>query len=136
MSLAKVIEFRHLITQLTSEERVAFLSKLVDSHMDIYIWSGLFHYFAQSNQLDEVNRFNRSLSDIIQSRKEKPKTISTRNIKLHQLPRAIVGYTASFLDQWDYIDFSMSNRSIYLGCNSPNTPKYVDVNFEKSMKFC
>eukprot|EP01083_Nonionella_stella_P167231 561478_1 len=126
MSLTKVIEFRHLITQLTHGERVAFLSELVESRLDIVL-SGLFHHFAQSNQINEVNHFNKSLSDIIQSRKVKPETVSTRNIKLHQFPTAIIGYTASFLNQLDYINFSMSNRSIYLGCNSPNLLHALDL---------
>eukprot|EP01083_Nonionella_stella_P285395 971394_1 len=121
MSLTKAIKFQHLISQLTHEECVGFLSKLVDSHMNIIVRS-LFHHFvkANQNQINQLNSFNESLSNIIQSRKEKPKTISPRNMKLSQLPRAIIGHTASFLDQWDYLDFSMSNRCIYLGCNSPN----------------
>eukprot|EP01083_Nonionella_stella_P101299 286981_1 len=36
----------------------------------------------------------------------------------------------SFLDQNDYIDFSMSNRSTYLGCNSPNTLQALDLDFK------
>eukprot|EP01083_Nonionella_stella_P092155 257881_1 len=119
MSLTKAIQFRHLITQLTNVERTGFLSKLLDSHVDMII-SSLFRHFVKANQIDELNAFNASLFDIIQSRKEKPKAISTRNVRLYQLPRAIIGHTASFLQQKDYIHFSMSNRFIYLGCNSPN----------------
>eukprot|EP01083_Nonionella_stella_P181140 647883_1 len=100
---------------------LVFLSKLVDSHMDIIVRSLFCHFVkANPNQLNQLNSFNESLSNIIQSRKEKPKAIPTRNIKLSQLPRAVIGHTASFLSQLDYVDFSMSNRSIYLGCNSPN----------------
>eukprot|EP01083_Nonionella_stella_P159720 521359_1 len=121
MSLTKAIKFQYLFSQLTHEECVGFLSKLVDSHMNIIVRS-LFHHFvkANQNQINQLSSFNESLSNIIQSRKEKPKAISPRNMKLSQLPRAIIGHTASFLGQWGYIDFSMSNRSIYLGCNSPN----------------
>eukprot|EP01083_Nonionella_stella_P150753 480760_1 len=118
MSLTKAIEFRYLIMQLTHEERVGFLSKLAQTHMDI-ILTTLFTHLVQTNQINEATHFNESLSNIINSRKEKPKAVPINNIQIHQLPRALIGHTASFLKQCDYITFSLSNRSIYLGCNSP-----------------
>eukprot|EP01083_Nonionella_stella_P287733 979515_1 len=119
MSLTKAIQFRHLSSQLSHEERIQFLSQLVDSHADI-IFTSLFRHLCKPNQINQVNEFNNRLSDVIQSRKEKPKPLCTRNIKIDQIPRAIIGYVASFLKQRSYIRLSMSNRSIYLGCNSPN----------------
>eukprot|EP01083_Nonionella_stella_P281501 957813_1 len=128
MSLTKAIKFQHLISQLTHEECIGFLSKLVDSHMEIIVGSLFCHFVkANQNQINQLNSFNESLSNIIQSRKEKPKAISPRNMKLSQLPRAIIGHTASFLYHHDYIDFSMSNRCIYLGCNSPSLLHALDV---------
>eukprot|EP01083_Nonionella_stella_P096467 271208_1 len=126
MSLGKAIQFRHLITQLTHQERIGFLSRLVGSHVDM-ILTCLFQHLSKSNQTDEVNVFNKQLSDIIQSRKDKPAPLCMQNIKLDQFPRAIIGYTASFLDQDDYIHFSISNRSTYLGCNSPNTLQKLNL---------
>eukprot|EP01083_Nonionella_stella_P046675 124967_1 len=125
-SLTKAIHFRKLVTQLTHQERVQFLSKLLDSHIDI-IMAGLFQHFSKPSQIDQVTDFNKSLLDIIQSRTEKPKQLCTNHIQLHQFPRAIVGYTASFLGQNDYIQFSLSNRSVYLGCNLPNTLQRLDL---------
>eukprot|EP01083_Nonionella_stella_P166456 556590_1 len=93
MSLTEAIQFRSLISQLTHEECVGFLSKLIDSHMDTLVTS-LFHVI-KTNQSAPVNSFNESLCDIIESRDEKPQAVSLRN------PNS-------------------SNRSIYLGCNSPN----------------
>eukprot|EP01083_Nonionella_stella_P133254 405061_1 len=115
MSLAKAIFFRQLIVQLTNEERSQFLSSITDM-----IVTSLFEHLSKPNQITELNHVNNSLSGIIQSRKDKPKPISRRNIKLDQFPMAIIGHTAAFLNMWDYIDFSMSNRSIYLGCNLPS----------------
>eukprot|EP01083_Nonionella_stella_P195905 721193_1 len=133
MSLNQAIQFRHLTTQLTHQERICFLSKLVGSHVDIILTS-LFQHLSKSNQIDEVSEFNKELSDIIQSRKDKPAPLCTRNIKLDQFPRAIIaiiGYTASFLDQFSYINFSLSNRSTYLGCNSPNTLQELSLSKPK-----
>eukprot|EP01083_Nonionella_stella_P165489 550610_1 len=127
MSLTKAIKFRHLISQLTQEECVEFLSKLVvNSHMDIVVTS-LFRHFAKTNQINTINSFNETLSDIIQSRKEEQKAIVCGNIKICQWPYAIIGHTASFLDQCDYFRFSSSSRSIYLGCNSPNLLHKLNV---------
>eukprot|EP01083_Nonionella_stella_P202662 740209_1 len=126
MSLTKRIQFRFLIAQLSNGERVAFLSKLIDSHTHV-ILASLFDYLTEPDRIHELNDFNQSLSGIIQSRKEKPKTICTANIQLHQFPRAIIGYVASFLNQWDYFDFSLCNRSTYLGCNSPNLLQKLDL---------
>eukprot|EP01083_Nonionella_stella_P159865 521968_1 len=122
MALVKAIQFRHLVTQLTKEERVG----LLDSHTDIVLTS-LFYYFIQTDHTNQVNILNESVSTIIQSRKDKPKATPVRDIKLHQLPKAIIGFTASFLDQYDYIACSMSNRSIYLGCHSPNLLRQLDL---------
>eukprot|EP01083_Nonionella_stella_P302024 1039465_1 len=127
MSLPNAIKFRHLISQLTHEECVSFVSKLVHSHLDIVVTS-LFRHFAKTKQTNPLNSFNESLSDIIQSRKEKPKAISFNNIKMNQLPTTIIGITASFLPQCDYFNFSSSSRSIYLGCNSPNLLHDLNVN--------
>eukprot|EP01083_Nonionella_stella_P150956 481704_1 len=131
MSLTKAIQFRLLMTQLTDEECTQFFSTVKDKIVTV-----LFQHFAESNQSDEVNHFNNSLSDIIQSRAEKPKLLSTRNIKLHQFPGAIIGHTASFLMQSEYVRFTTTNRSIYLGCNLPsNQLQALDLEFENTGKY-
>eukprot|EP01083_Nonionella_stella_P084711 234573_1 len=117
--LTQAIRFRHLITQLTSGECTQFLSTLAHSHSNV-ILSALLQYVLRPNQIDEVPHFNELVSNIIRSREGKPKQLAPTDIKLHEFPRPVIGYVGSFLDQHDYIDFSMSNRSIYLGCNSPN----------------
>eukprot|EP01083_Nonionella_stella_P154490 497852_1 len=119
MSLTQAIRFHHLITQLTSTECNQFLSTMAHSHSNV-ILSAFFQYVLQSNKTHEVARFNESLSNIIRSREGKPKQLAPKDMKLHEFPRPVIGYVGSFLYQHDYIDFSMTNRSIYLGCNSPN----------------
>eukprot|EP01083_Nonionella_stella_P284349 967972_1 len=121
MSLTKAIRFRSLLSQLTHEECVGFLSKLVDSHMDTLVTS-LFHVI-KTNQSAPVNSFNKSLCEIIESREEKTQAVSTRReagSSIEEFPICIIGAIASCLTQRDYFHFSSSSRSIYLGCNSPN----------------
>eukprot|EP01083_Nonionella_stella_P090395 252551_1 len=136
MPLNQAIEFQHLISQLTDLERIQFLSTLIHSHVDTVL-SSLFQHLVNPNQINKVNEFNQSISAIIQSRKEKPKPLCMRNIKLQQFPRAIIGYTASFLNQWDYIHFSVSmrNRSIYLGCNTPNSLQELELRNARSVDY-
>eukprot|EP01083_Nonionella_stella_P073073 197331_1 len=123
MSVTKAIQFQHLISQLTHQERIGFLSKLLDSHTDI-ILASLFQHLVKPNQINEVNAFNKELSSIIQSKEKPQKLLCT---KLDLLPRAIIGSVASFLDLSEYQQFNRSNRSIYLGCNTPNTLQELDL---------
>eukprot|EP01083_Nonionella_stella_P310201 1101265_1 len=124
--LTQAIRFRHLITQLTSGECTQFLSTLAHSHSNV-ILSAILQYVLRSNQIDEVPHFNELVSNIIRSREEKPKQLAPKDMKLHEFPRPVIGYIASFLYHWDYIDFSVTNRSIYLGCNSPNVLQEVSL---------
>eukprot|EP01083_Nonionella_stella_P209324 758901_1 len=134
MSLTKAVHFRELITQLTNEERVGFLSQLIDSHVNM-ILTCLFQHLSKPNQMAQVDDFNQSILDIIQARKDKPKQLCSRDIQFDQFPRAIIGYTASFLDQSDYVKLSVSNRSIYLGCNLPNTLHEIDLTRLKTKNY-
>eukprot|EP01083_Nonionella_stella_P154492 497857_1 len=90
MSLAKVVHFRQLVSRLTDEERVGFLSKLIDSHLDM-ILACLFHHLSKGNQTTQVDDFNQSMLDIIQARKNKPKQLCTRDIKFAK-PKHITSF--------------------------------------------
>ena len=36
------------------------------------------------------------------------------------MSKELLGIIASYLSQWDYADFSICNRKLYLSCNTPN----------------
>lgn len=69
----------------------------------------------EPNILDEMTQIT---SDIIRDRDTKSRPHNKPNI--NNMPSCLVGTIASFLTQWDYIAFSMTNRKVYLDCNSPN----------------
>eukprot|EP01084_Bolivina_argentea_P081342 147302_1 len=119
MSVCKAIQFRHLSSQLTEFETKHFLTKVINNHSDT-INKALFLFCIKSSNNEDVDTFNNLLTKIIRSRKKKPKTITTQNIKLHTLPKQLIGVISSFLNQYDYINFSKSNRFIFIGCNTPN----------------
>eukprot|EP01083_Nonionella_stella_P000226 704_1 len=130
MSLAKAIEFRQLIAQLTPKEKAQFASEHID-----FIITTLFHQFAQQKHLKQVNElesFNQSLSQFLESRKQKPKAISPINVKLDELPTVVIGSIASFLSQVHYNRFKRSNRSLYCGCSSHNTLQQLSLNLNSN----
>ena len=67
MSLTKAIRFRYLSDQLNQTELNQFVTKLLESQPNIILTS-LFQHFIKSpsNNHDEVNNINKSLSNIIQ----------------------------------------------------------------------
>ena len=52
-------------------------------------------------------------------------------MKLDLLPKAVIGYTASFLHNNDYFNLCKVNRYLYLSCNSPNTLRWLRLNLQR-----
>ena len=120
MATAKAIRFRHLESQLNANEKVRFVSRLVNQPNNV-IARALFMYFMQSENGESENvNANNILSKIITKRETKASIDSQSNPKLDGLPKQLIGATASFLKQQDYFNLSKTNRSVYLGCNTPN----------------
>eukprot|EP01084_Bolivina_argentea_P126538 224031_1 len=115
MSLSKAVKFQVLVNQLTQNEICSFINKLFEDHPKC-IQMGLFYYLLHTPPNNESNNINKLISNIIQSRKKKPKQTTKQNIKLDSVPKPLIGVIASFMSQFDYIDFSKCNRYIYLGC--------------------
>eukprot|EP01084_Bolivina_argentea_P117659 208913_1 len=90
-------------------------------------FSALFHLIQSSCTYKDIDadRLNRMLSDLILSRKKNQDTILTKNID--GLPPPLVGHTASFLPQLDYIALSTCTRSLFIGCNTPNQMQELDL---------
>eukprot|EP01084_Bolivina_argentea_P075485 136840_1 len=100
--LTKAISFRSLIKQLSKYEFLTFMSKIYDINHSDLIAKSLFNYFIDGTNpnADDLNNINSILSEIIQSRKPKPKpqseSIITATIKLDILPTALIGNIASY----------------------------------------
>eukprot|EP01084_Bolivina_argentea_P127162 224950_1 len=128
MQLNKAIKFRYLSAQLTVTEHRHFIHKLLDYNTNI-INSALFYQILNQsiNNSTQSDHINTLVSNIILSRKKKSKPHTTQTIKLDLIPKSLIGVTASFLEQSDYINFSKSNRIIFIGCNSPNLLQQLDL---------
>lgn len=130
MSLPDSVTFLILIEQLTAAERRNFIQNLLDTNIDL-LTKALFSYFKPGNthnvSKQNLNQnLNQEISQIIRNRKQKIACIKTKNID--QFTDALIGKIASYLSPKDYGYFSMTNRSIFVGCNNPNTLQKI--------KFC
>ncbi len=121
--LAKAISLKSLMQQLSKHEFLAFMAKLFDVNYCNVISLSLFNHFTASipkQNLNHLDVINCILSEIIESRKIKPKPLAMANMKLNKVPKALLGHIASFLDQSNYFEFEKTNRCIFIACNSPN----------------
>ena len=51
-----------------------------------------------------------------------------KKIALNNLLNCIIGSVASYLHQFDYTEFSKTNRKIYIACNTPNMLQTLNLN--------
>ena len=134
MTVASVIDFRNLASQLTDEERQAFINKLAVTHSELIIHTLSTYFIHQStikNAADSCNgKCIEIISNIIQSRDTDD--VAQESRKLDSLPRRLIGVCGSFLDQKSYAALSRCNRSTYLGCNTPNVLTDLNVNYNHS----
>eukprot|EP01083_Nonionella_stella_P125712 380237_1 len=118
--LSKALKFRGLCAELTPTETTLFINTVIDTNGAV-IFNALFHLILSSCTYKDIDadRLNDIVSNIIQSRKEKanPDAVVTKNI--NGLPPALIGHTASYLPQSDYIHLSTCTRSLFIGCNAP-----------------
>eukprot|EP01083_Nonionella_stella_P236439 830429_1 len=124
--LLKSLKFRTLCAQLTPFETKLFINSVIDANGTV-LFSALFHLIQSSCTYKDIDadRLNRMLSDLILSRKKNQDTILTKNID--GLPPPLVGHTASFLPQLDYIALSTCTRSLFIGCNTPNQMQELNL---------
>eukprot|EP01084_Bolivina_argentea_P101780 182412_1 len=131
-SLTKAIKSVHLAQQLKSAEFDQFLSKLATKCGRDFILSALFTYITSSkfayNQTENIIEI---ISDIMQSRKDN-KLAQLHNITINNLNCNIIGKISSYLNQKDYIHFSTTTRSIFVGCNSPNALQKINLDLFNS----
>ena len=131
-NLASSIKFRSLLSQLSKDEYLTFMSKIFDQNQIEWIGTSLFNYFMKSDTASNQNRLgvvgvNDILSSIIQSRQPNTDSTSPSKPNLDTLPRAIIGHAASFLDQKAYHRMEQTTRAVFIGCNAPNMLKQLDT---------
>lgn len=130
MAVTAGITFRHLINQLDESQRKQFIVNLATSNPDLVI-TALFNHFTRrsTKSTDDSMRTNQTLSAIIESQENaSDSTTETGSCtNLDTLPQSLIGHTASYLPEESYKNLSITNRTVYLGCNVPNTLREIDL---------
>eukprot|EP01083_Nonionella_stella_P145906 458196_1 len=127
--VSKALKFRALCAQLTPTETKSFINSVIDVNGTV-LFSALFHLILSSCTYKDFDAddLNRMVSNIILSRKKKQKQDATVACpKIDGLPPALIGHTASFLPQSDYIKLSTCARSLFIGCNTPNQMQELNL---------
>ena len=79
---------------------------------------------TKSNDMPPIDSVINIINKIIRTR---AKPISNSVCEIDSLPSSLIGEITSCLHQQEHIRFSKSNRTIYIGCNSPNTMKTLNL---------
>lgn len=140
--LEKVIKFNHLYNMLTNEEEIiTFHIKLIKRFgKSVLIRPFCQNLIINSNnnklsssdllkRMSEINFATETLNEIISSRNHNDILISSKLCKIESLPYEIISDIASYCYQNEYVKLSQTSRSMYIGCNSPNT--LSKINLEK-----
>ena len=142
MALVQAIEFRNLAAQLTTEEKKSFLNKLALSEPQLII-ELLYSGFVCQSPSDAGESYNAHCNDMISIIIQSRDSVDTDEdaLSLDKLPRSLIGLCASYLEQGSYASLSVSNRAIFLGCNTPNMLQEIYVEYNRlsdhqSLNFC
>ena len=134
MALPELIKYRDLANQLSPQETQQLMRQFSEHHGQLILSALFMHLRTTMNSDPEgtqqvLDDLNQCISSIVEGRENDTpnddEAITPK--KLCDLPKALIGLTASFLDQKSYARFSGACRSIYLGCNAPNQLQSLDV---------
>ena len=133
-SLSKVIKTSLLLDTLNDTEFHQVLANFVKQCGRSALLAAFFDQFmtktkrinhtANSQHIDKMFNITNSIA---RKRDKNSNPNESNKSNISTVPTAIIGEVASYLPQTDYASFSVTNRSIYLGCNDPKTLKHVDL---------
>ena len=129
-TLNQVIMFRSLVNTLNNKQLIVLLSTLIQKcGRDSILAPFCKQYFqSPSNNIDinTVQIATNIVQNIIRAKLDNDESQPTP-IKFDTVPSDLIGKIGSYLPQKDHISLSKANRSIYLGCNNPNTLKTLNL---------
>ena len=133
-SLPKVIKIRSLLDTLNDTEFNQVLANFVKQCGRNALLTAFFDQFTKKNTKTNQTSNSQSLDQMLNItniiiRKRQQNSHSNASIKssISTIPEAIIGEVASYLPQTDHASLTVTNRSIYLGCNDPKTLKHADL---------
>eukprot|EP01083_Nonionella_stella_P277077 941987_1 len=131
-SIADALKFRVLSSKLDNNEFTEFILEFIRRCGRNVLVSSLFNPFIPSSTTENVNHQALQtcigiIKQIMESRKCKPDTLSQTAITIHSLSPELIGELSSYLCLKDNCAFGVVNRAIYIGCNTPNTLRQLDL---------
>ena len=122
-TLVSVLRLKNLNAQLTDSEFDKFISKFKKSigreEMMTRLCAQYLNHRGKMDESDDALTTTTTItSDIIRDRDSKSSLCTIPN--LHNMPSALIGGIASYLYHDEYTKFAMTNRKVYVDCNTPN----------------
>eukprot|EP01084_Bolivina_argentea_P133601 235796_1 len=129
-AIQPLISFRLAIDKLNEKEFNIFQNKWVSLLNRDIISSIIFQHieYCDFKEYKLTNIMN-IITDIMNQRKKSKNNnnnIEQKPLKLTELPNVLIGETASFLPEKDYVNFEISCRQTYISCNNPSRLIYVN----------
>ena len=118
---------------MSHKEMITFTTKIINEFEAEAIIAPFCGQFLESNLINKnvqlIETAMNIIKAIITSRSKSNQNNNQASIanKLESLPSELIGEVSSYLEHKDHISLSKANRSIYIGCNSPNTLQVLDL---------
>ena len=135
MSVYNSVRFCYLISQLTEKETRRLLSSITNEVLIKALFYYVLHQCNYSKRcttdsnLETAEDVIQMTSNIIQSREATEDQIRNTECKcIDQLPLRLIGNVSSYFQRKDYESCSQTNRTLYMGCNTPTLLQSVDTN--------
>lgn len=151
----EIIRFRHLYNQINDENVILFYKFMIKKFgKNVFITPFCINFYIVKNkklESDNYSSYNPLVKDFVtpltQQMEYALKLLNkllrnqnntnnvntqlipelTKPILIQSLPSVVIGSIASYLRQKEYIVFLQTCRSIFIGCNSPNTLTELNI---------
>eukprot|EP01084_Bolivina_argentea_P019479 36218_1 len=133
MSLKQAVRFRNLVTKLTKQETNTFLLKLANNQPELLVAALGNHFKSPLTDESLVKGVNNNISEIItirESSNANDNDSSPSILNLHTITEVLISHISSFLYQYEYANLCKVNRSIFIGCHSPNNLQEINFRTE------
>ena len=124
-SLSQVIKVRSLLDSFNDIEFNELIARFVKQCGREALLTPFFAQHMKQNKSYHNPNSQHIINIIVRKRKSNFHLFT--KVSIHTLPKAIIGEVASYLSQKDYVSLTKTNRSIYIGCNEPNTLRHLDL---------
>ena len=127
-TIVNAVRFNNLAEQLSDSEFSTFVDTFVKKLGRSFILSLIFHQLSNCNDDDRhiLTDLISIVHKIIQNR-EKKDEIEVEARTMLSLSAPLIGEVGSYLKREDHVNYGLVSRTIYIGCNAPNSLRVLDL---------